>query len=203
MWIIDLSQMATLYRYKCKGCGYTILSSKNGDHSLLCGPGHYYICPKCKDVFSKNWTHKDMDSTSEDYSYEKDIYLANLLAKTIPADLQEVFIKDVSWFQSEVIKGEESKYYGKTLNHDAVKWTKKVFWEKLFKFLQRKDYAKSIKIDELRAIVDNPLFEKYARYINVRCNHCNEHAILWSPIDGCPKCGNILELELDSLILAD
>lgn len=39
--------MATLYRYKSKECGFTIMSSEDGDYSLMSGHGHYYICTKC------------------------------------------------------------------------------------------------------------------------------------------------------------
>ena len=199
--------MARLVHYKCKECGYTIFSSEDGDYSLMSGPGHFYICPKCKVVFRRNWNYRDIDLTTEDYSFEKDKYLANLLAKNIPEDIKEVFIKDVLWFQGEVIKGDESIYYGKTLTHDAVKWTKAIFWEKLFKYLQRKDYAKSIKINEFSETIKSPHFEKYARYNNsinnVKCSHCNGQAFMWSPLDGCPKCGNVLELESNCITLVD
>lgn len=195
--------MARLYQYKCKECGFTIMSSEDGNYNLMSGPGHYYICPKCKNVFRSNWSIRDIESRTKDYSLQKDIHLAKLLAKAIPEDLQEVFINDVLWFQGEVMKGEESLYYGKTSTHDAVKWTKKVFWEKLFKYLQRKEYAEAIKLHELIATVESPYFEKYAKYNNVRCKSCNGQALAWSPSDGCPKCGCILELESSSRILVD
>lgn len=196
-----------LYRYTCKVCGFTIHSSKDGDYSLISGPGKFYICRKCKDVFTKNWTYRDIDLSTKDYSFESDIHLAELLAKAIPEDFQEVFKKDVSWFQGEVMKGDESKYYGKTLTHDAVKWTKKVFWEKLFKYLLRREYAKSLKMNELREAVENPYFENVARYMNiinhVKCPHCNGLTLLWSPSRVCPKCSNVLELESNSIMFVD
>lgn len=199
--------MAQLQRYKCKECGFTIMSSEDGDYSLMSGSGHYYLCPRCKDVFRKTWSYGDIDLNTKDYSYEKDNHLADLLAKDIPKVLQEKFKKDVLWFQGEVIKGDESHYYGKTLTHEAVNWTKEVFWEKLFKFLKRKEYAESINIDEFRRIVKDPHFEKFAKYTNcinnVKCSHCEGQALSWSPIDRCPKCGNILEFEPNSLILVD
>lgn len=33
--------MATLHNYKCHKCGFSILSSKDGDNSLLSGSGHF------------------------------------------------------------------------------------------------------------------------------------------------------------------
>ena len=41
--------MATLYKYKCKECGYTINSSQDGDYTLLSGQGHFYKCSECND----------------------------------------------------------------------------------------------------------------------------------------------------------
>lgn len=199
--------MACLYLYKCKQCDFAIMSSKDGDYSLMSGAGHYYLCPRCKKVFRRNWSFRDDDLTNKDYSYEKDNALPNLLSKAVSEDFQEVFIKDVSWFQGEVIKGEESLYYGKTSNHGAVKWTKKIFGEKLFKYLQRKEYAEYIKMHELMKAVEDPAFERYARFNNsinnIKCESCNGQALAWSPSDGCPKCGCILELESGSLILVD
>lgn len=199
--------MAQLYRYKCKGCGITIMSSKDGDYSLMSGPGHYYICPKCKNVFRTSWSFRDIESTTKDYSPQKDIHLAKLLAKVISEDLQEVFIKDVLWFQDEVMKGDESKYYGKTSTHDAVKWTKNLFWEKLFKYLLRKEYAQSINIGKLREAIEDPHFEEYARYNNsinnVKCPQCNSPSFQWSPLRDCPKCGNFMELDSGCIMLVD
>lgn len=196
--------MARLVHYKCKECGYTIFSSEDGDYSLMSGPGHFYICPKCKVVFRRNWNYRDIDLTTEDYSFEKDKRLANLLAKNISEDIKEVFIKDVLWFQGEVMKGDESIYYGKTLTHDAVKWTKIVFWEKLFKYLQRKYYANSIKLDDLKKMVENPHFYLFAKHMNnMRCDNCHENALPWNPKDGCPKCGNTLEPDSSCGMLVD
>ena len=115
--------IAQLHRYKCKQCDFAIMSSKDGDYSLMSGPGHYYLCPRCKKVFRSNWSFRDIDLTIKDYSYEKDNALPYLLSKAVSEEFQEVFIKDVSWFQGEVIKGDESLYYGKTSTHDAAKWT--------------------------------------------------------------------------------
>lgn len=70
--------MAILNNYKCHKCGFRILSSKDGDNSVLL------------------------------------------------------------WFQNEVVKGEESKYFGKNLIHDVVIWTEETFWDKLFRFLHRR-----------------------------------------------------------------
>ena len=83
-----LHKMATLHNYKCHKCGFRILSSKDGDNSVLL------------------------------------------------------------WFQNEVVKGEESKYFGKNLIHDAVIWTEETFWDKLFRFLHRRKYAKFINFSE-------------------------------------------------------
>lgn len=199
--------MALLHKYKCKECGFTIMSSEDGGYSLMSGPGHYYLCPKCKNVFRRNWSFRDNDLTVKDYSYEKDNALPYLLSKAVSKEFQEVFIKDVSWFQGEVIKGEESLYYGKTSTHDAVKWTKNCFWEKLFKYLKRKEYTEYINMHELMKAVEDPAFERYTRFNNsinnVKCESCNGQAFSWSPSDGCPKCGSILELEPNSLILVD
>lgn len=60
---------------------------------------------------------------------------------------------------------------------------------------------------ELMKAVEDPAFERYARFNNsinnVKCESCNGQAFSWSPSDGCPKCGSILELEPNSLILVD
>lgn len=199
--------MAVLHIHKCVGCGYTIWSSKGGDYNLMCGPGHFYICPQCKVVFPKSWVNMDICLTTEACSYAEDVHFADLLAKTVPDDLQEIVLKDVKWFQGEVMKGDKSKYYGQTLTHDAVRWTKQVFWNKLFKYLLRKDYGKSIRIDEIRTIVEKEHLVKYARYTNninnVKCSHCNGQALMWRPLDGCPKCGNVLELDSNNIACVD
>ena len=44
--------MAILHNYKCHKCGFRILSSKDGDNSLLSGPGHFYKCTECNHVFT-------------------------------------------------------------------------------------------------------------------------------------------------------
>ena len=106
--------MAVLHIHKCVGCGYTIWSSKGGDYNLMCGPGHFYICPQCKVVFPKSWVNMDICLTTEACSYAEDVHFADLLAKTVPDDLQEIVLKDVKWFQGEVMKGDKSKYYGHT-----------------------------------------------------------------------------------------
>lgn len=200
--------MATLYRYKCKECGYTINSSQDGDYTLMSGQAHFYKCPECNCVFTKVWTHWDMDAIVKDFSFEKDDHLADLLKNIVSEEFQEVFKRDIIWFQQEVRKGNDSKYYGKTTSHDAVTWTDETFWAKLLKYLQRIDYAKSIiKIEWLMDAIKEPiLFKKHAAYINsthhVKCHHCNGDALPWSPSCGCPRCGNILE-EQKGIMLVD
>ena len=198
--------MATLYRYKCKECGYTINSSQDGDYTLMSGPGHFYKCSECNCVFTKVWVRWDMDAIVKDYSFEKDDHLADLLKNIVSEDFCEVFKKDILWFQQEVRKGDESKYYGKTITHDAVIWTEEIFWAKLLKFLQRKDYAKSIKIEWLTDAIKEPLFKIHAAYINcthhVKCCHCNGDALPWSPSCGCPRCGKTLEKQ-NCIMLVD
>ena len=197
--------MATLYRYKCKECGYTINSSQDGDYTLMSGPGHFYICSECNCVFTKVWVHWDMDFIVKDYSFEKDDHLADLLKNIVSEEFHEVFKKDILWFQQEVRKGDESKYYGKTITHDAVTWTEEIFWAKMLKFLQRKDYGKSIKIEWLTAAIKQPLFKIHAAYINsthhVKCCNCDGDALPWSPSFGCPQCGNALESEPGILLV--
>jgi len=189
--------MATLYRYKCKGCGFTIDSSEDGDYTLMSGPGHFYKCSECSCVFTKVWARWDMDANVKDYSFEKDDHLADFLKNIVCEEYQEVFKRDILWFQKEVRKGDESKYYGKTISHDAVTWTEETFWAKLLKFLQRKDYAKSIEIEWLKDAIKEPVFKKHAAYIynthHVKCYQCNGDALPWSPSCDCPQCGNILE----------
>ena len=133
--------MATLYNYKCNRCGFSILSSKDGDNSLLSGPGHFYKCTECNHVFTKNWIYKDIHLSAKEYPLEKDNHLADILMENVPEEFQECMKNDVLWFQNEVVKGEESKYFGKNLIHDAVIWTEETFWNKLLKFLLRKKYA--------------------------------------------------------------
>lgn len=199
--------MATLYKYKCKECGYTINSSQDGDYTLMSGPGHFYKCSKCNCVFAKVWARLEMDAIVKDYSFEKDDYLADSLKNIVSEDFYEVFKKDIIWFQQEVRKGDESKYYGKTITYDAVTWTEETFLTKLLKYLQRKDYAKSIKIEWLMDAIKEPiLFKKHAAYINnthhVKCNHCDGDALPWTPSYGCPQCGNILEKQ-EFILLVD
>lgn len=189
--------MATLYRYKCKECGYTINSSQDGDYTLMSGPGHFYKCSECNCVFAKVWPHRDMDAIVKDYSFEKDDSLADFLKEIVPEEFYEFFKKDIIWFQQEVSKGDESRYYGKTTTHDAVTWTEEIFWARLLKFLQRRDYAKSIKIEWLTDAIKEPLFKIHAAYINsthhVKCSHCDRDALPWNSSCGCPQCGNSLE----------
>lgn len=198
--------MATLYRYRCKKCGYTINSSLDGDYTLMSGPGHFYKCSECNCVFPKVWVHWDMDAIVKDYSFEKDDHLADLLNNIVSGEFHEFLKKDIIWFQQEVRKGDESKYYGKTITHDAVTWTEETFWEKLLKFLPKKDYAKSIKFELLIDAIKEPIFKKHAAYINsthhVICHHCNGDALPWSPSCGCPQCGNILEKQ-NGIMLVD
>jgi len=82
-----------------------------------------------------------------------------------------------------------------------------VFGRNCSKYLKRKEYAENIKMHELMKAVKDSAFERYARFYNninnVKCESCNGQASSWSPSDGCPKCGNILELEPNSLILVD
>lgn len=198
--------MATLYRYKCKECGYTINSSQDGDYTLISGPGHFYKCSECNCVFAKVWARRDLDAIVKDYSFEKDDHLADLLKNIVSEEFHEVFEKDILWFQQEVSKGDESRYYGKTITHDAVTWTEETFWTKLLKFLQRKDYAKSIKIEWLTDAIKEPLFKIHAAYLNsthhVRCCHCDGDAFPWNPSCGCPQCDNILEKQ-EGIMLVD
>lgn len=199
--------MATLYIYKCKECGYTINTSQDGDYTLMSGPGHFYKCSECNCVFPKVWVRWDMDAIVKDYSFEKDDHLADLLKNIVSEEFHEVFKKDILWFQQEVRKGDESEYYGKTIAHDAVTWTDEKFWEKLLKFIQRKDYAKSIKIGWLVDAIKEPiLLKKHAAYLNsthhVKCYHCDGDALPWSPSCGCPQCGNVLEKQ-NGIMLVD
>ena len=198
--------MATLYRYKCKECSYTINTSQDGDYTLMSGPGHFYKCLECNCVFTKVWVRWDMDVIAKDYSFLNDEHLVDLLKNIVPEEFQEALKRDVSWFQQEVKKGFDSKYFGKTITHDAVIWTEVIFWEKLLKFLQRKDYAKSIKLESLKEAVKDPRLKKYAAYINsthhVKCYHCDGDELPWSPSCGCPQCGNILEKQ-NGIMLVD
>ena len=130
--------MATLYKYKCKECGYTINSSQDGDYTLLSGQGHFYKCSECNCVFSKVWAHWDTDVIVKDYSFEKDEFLADLLKNSVSEEFQEAFKRDILWFQQEVRKGNESKYYGKTKTHDAVIWAEGTFWAEFSNFSKEK-----------------------------------------------------------------
>lgn len=199
--------MATLYFYKCKECGYTINTSQDGYYTLMSGLGHFYKCSECNSVFARVWAHRDMDAIVKDYSFEKDDHLADLLKNIVSEDFYEVFKKDILWFQQEVRKGDESQYYGKTITHDAVTWTDDTFWVKLIKYLKRKDYVNSIKIEWLMDAMKEPLlFKKHAAYINithhVKCYHCDGDAFPWDPSCGCPQCGNILEKQ-ELMMLVD
>lgn len=198
--------MATLYKYKCKECGYTINSSQDGDYTLMSGPGHFYKCSECNCVFTKVWARWDMDVIAKDYSFLNDEHLVDLLKNMVPEEFQEALKRDVSWFQQEVKKGTDSIYYGKTITHDAVIWTEEKFGVKLLKFLQRKDYAKSIKFASLKVVVKEPRLKKYAAYINsthhVKCYHCNGNAFPWSSSCGCPRCGNTMEKQ-NCIMLVD
>lgn len=199
--------MATLHNYKCHKCGFSILSSKDGDNSLLSGPGHFYKCTECNHVFTKNWIYKDIYLSAKEYPLEKDKYLADILMKNVPKDFQESLKNDVLWFQNEVVKGEESKYFGKNLIHDAVIWTEETFWNKLLKFLLRKKYANFINFTKFKDTTQRHELRLYLAYMNsknnVKCIRCNGNAELWNPSKGCPICGNILEKQDDYIILAD
>lgn len=142
-----LHKMATLHNYKCHKCGFRILSSKDGDNSVLL------------------------------------------------------------WFQNEVVKGEESKYFGKNLIHDAVIWTEETFWDKLFRFLHRRKYAKFINFSEFIGFTKRGEIRKTLAYKNsannVKCILCNGNAELWNPSKGCPICGNVLEKQENYMIFAD
>lgn len=92
--------MATLYNYKCNRCGFSILSSKDGDNSLLFGPGHFYKCTECNHVFTKNWIYRDIYLSAKEYPLEKDKYLADILMKIVPEEFQECMKNDVLWFQN-------------------------------------------------------------------------------------------------------
>ena len=200
--------MATLYRYKCKESGYTINSSQDGDYTLMSGPGHIYKCSECNHVFTKVWARWDLDAIVKDYSFKKDDHLADFLKRIVPEELYEVFKKDILWFQQEIRKGNESRYYGKTITHDAVTWTDEIFLAKLLKFLQGKDYVKSIKLELLMpAIKEHILLKKHAAYLNsthhVKCHQCGAEAHPWAPSCGCPQCGKILLEEQELMILVD
>lgn len=199
--------MATLYNYKCNRCGFSILSSKDGDNSLLSGPGHFYKCTECNHVFTKNWIYRDIYLSAKEYPLEKDKYLADILMKNVPKEFQESLKNDVLWFQNEVVKGEESKYFGKNLIHDAVIWTEETFWNKLLKFLLRKKYAKFINFTKFKNTTQRHELRLYLAYMNsknnVKCIRCNGNAELWNPSKGCPICGNVLEKQENYMIFAD
>lgn len=205
--------MATLYNYKCNRCGFSILSSEDGDNSLLSGPGCFYKCTGCNHVFTKNWIYEDYLSAKE-YPLEKDNHLADILMINVPKEFQESLKNDVLWFQHEVVKGESSNYYGKTLTHDAVMWTEKTFWNKLSKFLLRKKYAKFINFKKFENATQRHQLRIYLAYMNcniaymnsknnVKCIRCNGNTELWNPSKGCPICGNNLEKQDNYMILTD
>ena len=199
--------MATLHNYKCHKCGFRILSSKDGDNSLLSGPGHFYKCTECNHVFTKNWIYKDIYLSAKEYPLEKDKYLADILMKNVPKEFQESLKNDVLWFQNEVVKGEESKYYGKNLTHDAVIWTEETFWNKLLKFLLRKKYANFINFTKFKDTTQRHELRLYLAYVNsknnVKCIRCNGNAELWNPSKGCPICGNVLEKQDNYMFFTD
>lgn len=199
--------MATLHNYKCHKCGFSILSSKDGDNSLLSGPGHFYKCTECYHVFTKNWIYRDIYLSAKEYPLEKDKYLADILMKIVPEEFQECMKNDVLWFQNEVVKGEESKYFGKNLIHDAVIWTEETFWNKLLRFIHRRKYAKFINFSEFMVFMKRGEIRKILAYKNstnsVKCILCNGNAELWNPSKGCPICGNVLEKQENYMIFAD
>ena len=199
--------MATLRNYKCHKCGFRILSSKYGDNSLLSGPGHFYKCTECNHVFTKNWIYRDIYLSAKEYPLEKDKYLADILMKNVPKEFQESLKNDVLWFQNEVVKGEESKYSGKNLTHDAVIWTEETFWNKLLKFLLRKKYANFINFTKFKDTTQRHELRLYLAYMNsknnVKCIRCNGNAELWNPSKGCPICGNVLEKQDNYMFFTD
>lgn len=202
--------MAILYNYKCNRCGFSILSSEDGDNSLHCGPGHFYKCTECNHVFTKNWIYKDIYLSAKEYPLEKDNHLADIFMENIPEEYKENLKNDVLWFQNEVVKGEDSYYYGKSLTHEAVTWTEETFWNKLLKFMHRKRYAKFINFTKFENTTNRHLLRQHLAYMNsinsmnnVKCTSCNGNAELWNPSKGCPVCGNILEKLNNYMILED
>lgn len=127
--------------------------------------------------------------------------------KNVPKEFQESLKNDVLWFQNEVVKGEESKYFGKNLIHDAVIWTEETFWEKLLRFLHKRKYAKFINFSEFMVFMKRGEIRKILAYKNsannVKCILCNGNAELWNPSKGCPICGNVLEKQENYMIFAD
>jgi len=184
--------MAILNKYKCKECGFSVFASENGYISLMRGNGHIYRCPECNELFNKIWSQSEIEQAVGNYSFAKDEYLTDLLVDVVPEYFGESFRRDVLWFQQEVLKGEESKYYG------GVIWTDYAFWDKLILYVKKKKYAESINKKEIIKMVNGPDFKRNAAWANlfkkVKCSCCGENAIIWSPKDGCPKCGNTMEL---------
>lgn len=156
--------------------------------------------------FYKNWIIKDL-LKANDCPIEKDIHLADILKEKVSEEYKEDLKNDVLWFQHEVAKGEDSYYYGKTLTHDAVRWTEETFWDKLLIFLHRKKYAKFINFTMFENTTYRHILSQYLSYMNstnnVKCVRCNGNAELWNPLKGCPVCGNILEKQNDFKILED
>ena len=44
--------MATLRRYKCDKCGYTVMKDIKGHYSLMSGEYYNFSCQKCKQIVS-------------------------------------------------------------------------------------------------------------------------------------------------------
>ena len=42
--------MATLFEYKCKGCGYTVSANPKGHDMIMLGDSYSYICEDCKEI---------------------------------------------------------------------------------------------------------------------------------------------------------
>ena len=194
--------MGELYRYQCKQCGFSEYTSSDGCLSLMHYRfGHYYKCPQCNQLFARAWTNEDLKRAVNDYSFEEDEFLADLFTKDMPEKHRKSFKMDIEWFQHEVRKGKDSKYYG------HIAWTKRVFWDKFFSYLSRREYVELIGVKEIKKMVNEPEFEKQVAYLNlfkkVRCNRCDEIAMMWCPNDGCPKCGNELEMSKSDIILID
>lgn len=96
--------MATLHNYKCHKCGFSILSSKDGDNSLLSGPGHFYKCTECNHVFTKNWIYRDIYLSAKEHPLEKDKYLADILMENVPEEFQECMKMMFCGFRMKLLK---------------------------------------------------------------------------------------------------